>query len=63
LGDVFLACVHYIAHDVERHLCCCIVDTEVLAELLGVLGLHGGLHGGLGGVCLIVWVVWLDRRR
>jgi hypothetical protein len=61
LRDVFLACAHYVAHYVERHLCCCIVDTEVLAELLRVLR----LHGGLGGVCLtlgIVWVILLDWR-
>jgi len=61
LFDVFLACAHYIAHYVETHLCCCIVDTEVFSEVLGV----GGLNWGMGGSLGVVWVVWvsLDWRR
>jgi hypothetical protein len=61
LFDVFLTCAHYVAHDVETHLCCCVVDTEVLSEVLGVGGLNWGMGGGLG----VIWIVGvsLDGRR
>ena len=59
--DVFLTCAHNIAHYMKTHLCCCIIDTEILSEVLGVGGLNWGMGGGLG----VIWVVGvsLDGRR